>query len=175
MDWFLAAGDREARARVRVLAPGRFKVSLEDEEGPRSYEVDYAGNGVVRSLLIDGQQVEVAVLPERSPFAGDAYRVAMCGEDTVVQVSDPLTHLAAEAGGGAGAQGAKVAFAMMPGRVVTLLVEEGATVEAGQGVLVLEAMKMENEIEAEADGVVKKLFVEPGQAVEGGDRLFELE
>ncbi len=62
----------------------------------------------------------------------------------------------------------------MPGRVVALLVDEGDEVEPGQGVVVLEAMKMENEIAAEHGGVVTKVHVEPGQAVEGGDPLFEL-
>jgi biotin carboxyl carrier protein len=63
----------------------------------------------------------------------------------------------------------------MPGRVVALLAEEGSSVEQGQGILVLEAMKMENEIAAERDGTLKKLFVELGQPVEGGDPLFEIE
>ena len=63
----------------------------------------------------------------------------------------------------------------MPGRVVALLVAQGDQVEPGQGVLVLEAMKMENEIAAEAAGVVSQFFVEEGQAVEGGDPLFEVE
>jgi biotin carboxyl carrier protein len=62
----------------------------------------------------------------------------------------------------------------MPGRVVAVLAAEGEAVEAGQGVVVLEAMKMENEIRAEHAGTVGRLFVQPGQAVEGGDPLFEL-
>jgi biotin carboxyl carrier protein len=63
----------------------------------------------------------------------------------------------------------------MPGRVVAVLAEEGARVEAGQGVVVLEAMKMENEIRAERAGTLARLHVRPGQAVEGGDPLFEVE
>ena len=62
----------------------------------------------------------------------------------------------------------------MPGRVVEILVQEGEEVTAGQGVLVLEAMKMENEIRAEHDGTITKIHVQPGQAVEGGDPLFEM-
>ena len=64
--------------------------------------------------------------------------------------------------------------AYMPGRVVAVLVEEGDEVAAGQGVVVLEAMKMENEIRAEVAGKVIKLHVRPGQSVEGGDLLFEI-
>ncbi|REK07215.1 MAG: biotin/lipoyl-binding protein [Acidobacteria bacterium] len=62
----------------------------------------------------------------------------------------------------------------MPGKVVKVLVEAGARVEAGQGVLVLEAMKMENEIQAESSGVLAEIFVSEGQAVQGGDPLFEV-
>ena len=86
---------------------------------------------------------------------------------------DPLTHLARQAHGAAAA-GAHQVSAYMPGRVVAVLVEEGQAVEAGQGLVVLEAMKMENEIQAEAAGVVTKILVAPGQAVEGGDPLFEI-
>ena len=65
--------------------------------------------------------------------------------------------------------------APMPGLVLRVLVAPGDAVEAGQGVVVLEAMKMENEIQAQVAGVVKKIFVEEGQSVEGGDPLFEIE
>ena len=63
----------------------------------------------------------------------------------------------------------------MPGRVVAVLAAEGDAVRAGQGVVVLEAMKMQNEIQAEHDGTIKRICVAAGQAVEGGDLLFELE
>ena len=57
---------------------------------------------------------------------------------------------------------------MMPGKVVRVLVAEGDSVTAGQGLLVIEAMKMENEVAAARDGRVSSLKVEPGQVVEGG-------
>jgi len=63
----------------------------------------------------------------------------------------------------------------MPGRVVVIMVEEGDTVAAGQGLVVLEAMKMENEIQAESAGIVRRVHVTAGQAVEGGDLLFDIE
>jgi pyruvate carboxylase subunit B len=56
----------------------------------------------------------------------------------------------------------------MPGLVVKVLVEPGATVAAGQGLVVLEAMKMENEIKATAAGIVETVAVKPGVAVEKG-------
>ena len=59
----------------------------------------------------------------------------------------------------------------MPGRVVRVLVNEGDKVEEGQGVAVVEAMKMENEIPAPRAGTVHSVNVEPGQTVEGGGVL----
>ena len=63
----------------------------------------------------------------------------------------------------------------MPGLVVRVDVEPGHRVEAGQGVVIIEAMKMENELKAEADGVVSRVLVEQGQAVEKGAVLVEFE
>jgi biotin carboxyl carrier protein len=103
------------------------------------------------------------------------YRVAAGAVGQPVELLDPLTHLAREAHGGQGRSGVETVTAYMPGRVVAVLVEEGAEVEAGQGIVVLEAMKMENEIQADGPGVVKKILVQPGQPVEGGDPLFEIE
>ena len=64
---------------------------------------------------------------------------------------------------------------MMPGKVVELLVSEGDTVAKDQGVIIVEAMKMENEIRATVEGTVKTIHVESGQAVESGELLIELE
>lgn len=64
--------------------------------------------------------------------------------------------------------------APIPGLIVRVLVEEGATVEAGQALLVLEAMKMENEIRATRAGVVSSLRSQPGQTVTMGEVLVEI-
>jgi biotin carboxyl carrier protein len=63
----------------------------------------------------------------------------------------------------------------MPGKVVAVLVEVGAAVERGQGLLVIEAMKMENEIAAPRAGTVAELRVRPGQAVEQGELLARID
>jgi biotin carboxyl carrier protein len=62
----------------------------------------------------------------------------------------------------------------MPGRVVKVLVAKGDVVEAGQGLLVLEAMKMENEVKARVSGTVADVHVVPGTAVEGSAKLVTL-
>jgi 3-methylcrotonyl-CoA carboxylase alpha subunit len=67
-----------------------------------------------------------------------------------------------------------VLAAPMPGRIVRQLIAAGDRVARGAPLLVLEAMKMQNEIRCEVSGVVAKLHVRPGQSVEGGDLLFEI-
>jgi len=134
-----------------------------------SHEVDQArAGGRLHSLLIEGRQYEVSVLPEGNGH----YRVVGSAGEELVEVRDPLTHLAQSGEGSGPSSGTKAVTAYMPGRVVAVLVNEGDEVGAGQGVVVLEAMKMENEIRSEVPGVVSQILVEPGQPVEGGDVLF---
>ena len=63
----------------------------------------------------------------------------------------------------------------MPGKVVRILAQQGTQVESGQGVLVIEAMKMQNELKSPKKGVVKKLNVTEGMPVEAGQVLAEIE
>lgn len=63
----------------------------------------------------------------------------------------------------------------MPGKISKIMTQEGATVSKGDTLLILEAMKMENEIKAGVDGVVKALHVKEGQAVEAGYLMLEIE
>jgi biotin carboxyl carrier protein len=67
--------------------------------------------------------------------------------------------------------GPKKLTAPMPGKIVRVLVNEGAAVEAGAGVLVVEAMKMQNEIKSPKKGTIQKILVGPGAAVNAGDVL----
>lgn len=148
----------------------RIESGYRIEIGEASYDVDVAlAGGTIHSLLINGQQHEVSVRHRKE----GAYWVSQADGASEVEIMDPLTHLARashEASGG----GAKQVTAYMPGRVVEILVAEGDEVLVGQGVVVLEAMKMKNEIQAEAAGTVTRLLVQQDQAVEGGDPLFEI-
>ncbi|HVG09300.1 MAG TPA: biotin/lipoyl-containing protein [Thermoanaerobaculia bacterium] len=166
MDLIVRRGEREERVQVRRNGTG-YEVTI----GERTYQVDAAtARAGLRSLRIDGSQHEVAVRPER-----DAYRVSTHSSACLVSVTDPLTHLAAKSNSGKGRRRNEKVTAYMPGRVVAILAQEGEAVTAGQGIVVLEAMKMQNEIRAEHDGTLVKIHVQSGQAVEGGDPLFELE
>ena len=171
------SGGREEAVSVERHG-GRYRVTV----GEAVYEVDAADLGAgMRSLVADGRQHEVAVhpLPPRPGVAGNQdgrYRVSLGATLPAVEVEvlDPLTNLARQTHGAAAGPARQQVTALMPGRVVAVLAEEGAEVEAGQGIVVLEAMKMENEIAAETSGVIKAVFVQPGQAVERGEPLFEI-
>lgn len=166
MDLIVRRGEREERVQVRRNGAG-YEVTV----GGRTYQVDAATARVgLRSLRIDGSHHEVAVRHVR-----ESYWVSTSSMAGSVSVTDPLSHLAAQSHGGKGGRRNEKVTAYMPGRVVAILAQEGEEVTAGQGIVVLEAMKMQNEIRAEHDGTLTKIYVQSGQAVEGGDPLFELE
>ena len=171
MELIARHGERTEKVRVRRNGDG-YEVTV----GDRVHHVDSASEtGGVRSLislLIDGSQHEVSVRPEG--LEGD-WTVSGRHGVASVTVADPLTHLAAQTLGGKGGKRHRKVAAYMPGRVVAVLVQEGEAVTAGQGVIVLEAMKMENEIRVEHDGTIARIFVQPGQAVDMGNPLFELD
>ena len=73
------------------------------------------------------------------------------------------------------AQGRQHIVAPMPGKVIRLLVKQGDVVKAGQGLLVVEAMKMQNEIRSPKSGKIEKLFAIEGQAVNAGEVLLSVE
>jgi biotin carboxyl carrier protein len=167
MDLIVRSGSREEKVRIR-RDDDVYEVTI----GDRIYSVNVGTARVgLQSLLIGGHQHEVAVHHQGE----GVYQVSTSQGSVAVEVSDPLTALATQTRAAKGGRRRQTVKAYMPGRVVTLLAAEGQEVTAGQGVLVLEAMKMENEIRAEHDGTVTKIYVQPGQAVDTGNPLFELE
>lgn len=167
MELIATSGERQERIRVE-RSTDAYRVTV----GERTYEVAARSLGpFVRSLLVDGEQHEAAVFRGKN----GRYRIGWSGRTTDVDVVDPLTHLAEEAHAAGGRGGRQIVAAYMPGRVVSVAVEPGQAVEEGQALVVLEAMKMQNEIQADRTGTVTKVHVAPGQAVEGGDPLLEIE
>jgi biotin carboxyl carrier protein len=122
------------------------------------------------SLLVDGRSYEVNVY---SPEP-DAYNVHLYDGMRRVDLLSPIGLVLRGQGAGGGAVAATVK-APMPGRVVKVLVEPGQAVKKGQGLIVVEAMKMQNEIQAAADAVVKEIRAREGDGVEGGADLIILE
>jgi pyruvate carboxylase subunit B len=164
-------GDRVEAVTVEPLDEHRFRVGV----GERTVEVDARRIGGFDSLIVDGRQFELALTERDRRPGASTFQVDDGRESREVEVMEPLAFLARETGGAATAHSASVVRAYMPGRVVQVLADEGSSVTAGQGVLVLEAMKMENEIQAERGGVIRRFHVGPGQAVETGDPLFDLD
>ncbi|MFN2115978.1 MAG: acetyl-CoA carboxylase biotin carboxyl carrier protein subunit [Anaerolineae bacterium] len=123
------------------------------------------------SLIIDKVSYEIYV--ERRE---GAYYVLIEGEQYEVDVDqERLKKLKAFSGHTLEDEGAANIEAPMPGLVVRVLAAPGDEVSEGQGLLILEAMKMENEIRSPCDGVVQSVSVAPGAAVDKGDTLMVIE
>ena len=124
-----------------------------------------------RQLLLDGRPT---VLTLRSAGRGE-WTVGVGGDRWEAEVVDERTrHIRSLTAGAEKARGPATLRAPMPGLVVRVLVEAGQEVAAGAGVVVLEAMKMENELRASAPGVVAGVRVRAGEPVEKGQVLVEL-
>ncbi len=148
-------------AELTQLSPGKFQVEFEG----RTYRLDHQPGSL---LLWDGdgrcRSVEYVHWLDQPGVA----KVALAG--TVVPVSSK------KRGGRAGAAGLDgTVKAPMNGQVVKILAEPGKSVEEGQVVLTLEAMKMENEVTAPLAGTLVEVAVEVGQSVEPGKLLFRVE
>lgn len=158
----------------------------------RTFEVDLSGGGV----RVDGQSVSadlkhdpgsaaghllmddasLAFVAQRTDGAGREWELHAGGARYEVEVVDERTRaIRAMTGAGAAARGPAPVRAPMPGLVTRVEVEEGESVQAGQGVAIIEAMKMENELRAEADGVVARVLVAAGEPVDKGAVLVEFE
>lgn len=107
---------------------------------------------------------------------GDSHRagITIAGHFYDIEIEDERERAAHAAARASGALGGSVK-SVMPGVVVSLLVSAGDVVEEGQALLVLEAMKMQNEIGAPAAGLVKAVHVTEGEAVAAGAKLLEIE
>jgi biotin carboxyl carrier protein len=112
--------------------------------GRKSLTVHIASNGEEREVWVAGRRYLISVADQRDR-SGRQKRQTSAG---------PLE-----------------VHAQMPGKVVKLLVAQGAVVEAGQGLIVVEAMKMQNEMKSPRDGTVTRIYVTEGAAVAAGEKL----
>ena len=164
MKFIAREGDAEIPVDVTRHGSG-YRVCI----GDRCMEADFVQVGrYVRSLrLEDGTQFSLVHHRE-----GTSHEISLGGATVHVEMIDPLTARRKrrddEMGGGGTIK------ALMPGRVVRILVSPGDAVARGAGLLILEAMKMENEIQAQSAGVVDRILVEAGQTVEAGAELMHI-
>jgi glutaconyl-CoA/methylmalonyl-CoA decarboxylase subunit gamma len=142
---------------------------LEARVDERRVELDVAYTADQLNVRVDGQVVDLTT--EGSP--PDLVAVAS-GHRSYVRVESERMRAAEQAKKTTSAGGDRVIKSPMPGRVVKVLVARGDAVEVGQGLVVLEAMKMENEVRARLAGSVADVHVAPGEAVEGNAKLVTL-
>jgi biotin carboxyl carrier protein len=154
---------RTIRVEVRGR-DGRYTLSLDGR--PLTVDLQETGSHFV-SLLVDGRSYEAGL--ERRP---SGYTVVLADDVIAVDLAD--------AGRGPGGParrppGSTRVTAPMPGKLVRVLVAAGEEVQVGQGLVVVEAMKMENELRAPRAGRVREVSGREGQAVEAGALLVVLE
>lgn len=149
----------------------RFGSEYQVTIGDRVLMVDLiAANGHLRSLrLRDGKHYLLTHQRE-----GNRHSVSFGGREVQLELFHPLALAGVRSDGEATDKHARVT-AVMPGRVVRVLVEKGNEVKAGDSLVILEAMKMENEITAPRAGKVTAVHVQPDQTVENGTELVEIE
>jgi biotin carboxyl carrier protein len=123
----------------------------------------------VLSILVAGKSYEV----KQQNIASES-QIVVGQQRFSAAVRDPRS-LRSRSRAAAGTEGIKKITAPMPGKVVRILAPAGTEVEPGQGVLVIEAMKMQNELKSPKKGVVKRIHSAEGAAVEAGQVLAEVE
>ena len=156
-----------------------FTLTLENVEYPvvadgdaitvngRPFTVEVADDGAV---LVDGIAYDVTLEGEMATVSGESCPVQVAGLAVT-----PVAAVAAPAAMAVVAAGAGAVLAIMPGKIIRVLVEVGQQVQDGQPVCVLEAMKMENELHAHQSGAVQAVHVKPGDDVEKDQVLVEIE
>lgn len=164
MLYFVTVGERTFRVEL-----GPEGVSVDG--APVTTDLAHVEGTELRSLLLDGTSFRLlAARQERG-----TWELHLRGRRYAAEAVDERTRAIREmTGASGGPTGPRPIRAPMPGLVVKVDVEVGDRIEAGQGVVIVEAMKMENELKAEAPGVVAHIHVRPGQVVEKDQALIDL-
>ncbi len=166
MKFVATIGDRADTVEVTGEG-GRYRLTLDGQ----IWEVDarLTAPGIY-SLLIDGVSYVADVSDRDGACAVDV------GDETyLIQVEEETRHVIRTKGGAAGGHVQQTLVAPLPGRITHVAVKAGDRVEAGDTLLVIEAMKMENEFRAGGPGMVAEVRVQPGQAVNAGDVLIVID
>jgi biotin carboxyl carrier protein len=159
----LAVTVNGAGSEIEILSAApdcRFRLG---PEAPRQAQVETPEPGVY-SVLMDGRSYEARVEEAASGLV-----VVIDGNRFEIEVKDPRRW--APNAGGPGAEGVQTVAAPMPGKVVRVLVGPGDAVEPGQGLVVVEAMKMQNEMKASRAGTVLTVAAKEGATVAAGEVL----
>ena len=126
--------------------------------------------GEIRKVIIDGEELEVEV-----EIDGEIYRATVQGQTFEFIIPDSTVNAPRKRGGGGSRKRSGTVSASMPGKVVTVEVSVGDTVEEGETILILEAMKMQNEVVAPISGTIIEVHCEDGLNVEANVPLVVIE
>jgi biotin carboxyl carrier protein len=148
--------------KLRILVNGHA-VEVDSENLDRIVQVEPG----VYSVLVEGRSFEARVIR-----TGAGMRLELDGRRFTAEVRDPRDR--GQKPAAALGSGRQSVAAPMPGKVIRVLVREGDAVEVGQGLVVVEAMKMQNEMKALRDGNVVEVRVRDGETVSAGDVLVVL-
>ncbi len=166
MNYIATIGEREVKVTVKEVGVARYMVTGAEKE----YLVDaHQVQDSVWSILYGTESFEVDVQGRDDEYEvlieGDCYKFSLMNEQRKALIR----------AGWKGAVGKALVTSPMPGKVLKLLVAEGEEVQTDQGVIVVEAMKMENELKSAVTGKVKEIFVKEGEVVELGSKLLLVE
>jgi pyruvate carboxylase subunit B len=169
--YFVTSGDQTIEVSVSPNASSDAGSQYRVEVDGRETTVDYRTFGATgASLILNGRSTSL------TGYDCNATGLVLLDDGThshALLVEDEREHTRAEIFGSADESGGAVR-SVMPGIVRQVLVAEGDTVQVDQALLILEAMKMENEIRATAAGCVTRVHVRPGDTVEAGAALIDL-
>lgn len=168
MRYFTAIGGRERTIDIDAQEGTLFRVSI-DGGATRVIDAEHLEGHVVH-MLVDGRSYEVDLEED-----GDAFNLLVDDALFRLEVLDERKHRLRNARGKFHVAGPQTIRAPMPGKVVKILAAQGSEVAEGQGVIIIEAMKMENELRAPKAGKVAEVFVAEGQTVENRAALISIE
>ena len=163
----LDGGKREEAVEVRRLSPGLYEVKLRGEvHVVDAFRHDHGS----LSLIVDTASYSAML-----DWRGTQVKVSLRHSTLPVEILDEKKLRMRRAAGKFTVEGRQAVTSPMPGKVVKVLVKAGDEVRQGQGLVVVEAMKMENELKSPKDGKVVELLVAEGQAVEANAKLCAIE
>lgn len=162
-------GDRIAN--VELISKEDNKVVINIDEKQYVLDVVMAENGIC-SILHNGKSFNAELTRSEN---GKSYKVNTHFHTFPVNIVDSQAKYIRNRKKDDSDENQARIFSAMPGKVVKVLVNEGDTVQSGQSVIVIEAMKMQSEYKVKKDCIIKKIMVEAGQAVDGDQTLITLE
>ncbi len=167
MAFIAKLGDQNYTVEIEEIGKSLYRVSVDGNEilvdGKKTGRSNY-------SLIINHRSFEVDV-----DIADTEYRVLVDGRTYHIDLMDERRMRVGGFQSGIQLQGRQHISVPMAGKVIAVLVNEGDHIEKGQGLVIVEAMKMENEVRSPIQAEVKEVKVKAGQAVESGELLLVVE